>query len=209
VDGGLVSRAGRGEHAIYQVVSRELAVAAAEKESLEAVTNLVWLAIYERQEMDLTEVARLVPYDAALTERCVRELVADGRVAVLEHDGVERISCRQLTIPVGAMQGWEAAVFDHFKAVATAIAKKLQWTGPRSRHGDVVGGTTLSFSIRPGHPFEGEVLGLLTRTREDLNALWNRVAEYNRAHPSGAAGRTEVTFYFGQTIVGPAGEGES
>ena len=63
--------------------------------------------------------------------------------------------------------GFESVwVFDHFQAVAKAIAAKLQ-LGPRSREQDTVGGATLSFDISPGHPLEPAVLGLLQKDPDD------------------------------------------
>ena len=47
----------------------------------------------------------------------------------------------------------------------------------------MLGGATLSFDVHPGHPHEKAVYGLLRRVRGEVNALWNAVTEYNRAHP--------------------------
>jgi hypothetical protein len=128
--------------------------------------------------------------DAAL-----EELFADGRV--VEQDGV--LSAESLHIPVGSELGWEAAVSDHFRAVATAIAAKLKHG--RSRGGDIIGGGTLSFTVYPGHPFEQEVYALLDHTRARVGELWKQVSEHNtRVKPPESAPR--VTFYFGQNVTG-------
>ena len=183
VDSGLLSRAGRGDHAFYQRTGEATATAIAEQQQAEALANLVWLAIYDRQECAL------------------EALIGEQR------SGEQILVCRKLSIPVGAEQGWEAAVFDHFRAVATAIAAKLQGRRPRSSQSDVIGGATVSFSVRPGHPFEREVYGLLARVRGDVNELWERVSTHNQAHPLEPAERTEVTFYFGQNVVAPGPDG--
>jgi hypothetical protein len=62
----------------------------------------------------------------------------------------------------------------------------------------VVGGTTITFEVAPGHPHEREVYGLLGKVRRDVNELWARVAEHNKSHPLDERERTKVTFYFGQ-----------
>lgn len=98
---------------------------------------------------------------------------------------------------MGAEQGWEAAVSDHFRAVATAIAAKLAYG--KSEQGDRIGGATLTFTVHKDHPHESRVFDLLARTRAETEALWAQVSEWNMAHPPPEdAGK--VTFYFGQHV---------
>lgn len=209
VDSGLVSRAGRGDAAFYQLVGAEAVSAIADQQDADAIANSVWLAVYDRQRVGRAQLVSELSFSAAVSERAIDALLQEGRIELEQDDGVEHLVCRKLMIPVGSEQGWETAVFDHFRAAATAIAAKLQRKGARSSHGDVVGGSTLTFSIRPGHPFEREVYGLLTRTRAELNPLWEQVAAYNQAHPIDPEERTEVTFYFGQNVIAPEGAGEA
>jgi hypothetical protein len=115
----------------------------------------------------------------------------------LSQDG-EVIRAARFEIGVGSEQGWETAVCDHFRAVATAIAAKV--TRPGSSDADEVGGGTLSFRVNEHHPFAADVYALLRETRERANALWAKVAAHNDAQPT----RDEddrVTFYFGQNVV--------
>jgi hypothetical protein len=209
VDSGLASRAGRGEHAFYQVAGAEAVSAIAGEQSADAIANSVWLAVYDRQRVAREQLLNDLSFDPAIAGRAIDALIQEGRIERAQHEGSEVLVCRRLTIPVGSEQGWETAVFDHFRASATAIVAKLQRKGPRSSHGDVVGGSTLSFSIRPGHPFEEQVYGLLTRVRTDLNQLWEQVAAHNQANPLDPEERIEVTFYFGQNVIAPEGEGKA
>jgi hypothetical protein len=103
--------------------------------------------------------------------------------------------------------GWEAAVLDHFRAVAGAIAAKVRG-GPRSEERDVVGGATLSFRLTPEHPYWDRVHGLLARTRSDANALWDEVEAYNVANPAPGDARL-LWFYFGQYFTADRAEGEA
>jgi hypothetical protein len=91
-------------------------------------------------------------------------------------------------------------VFDHFSTVANAIASKVR-RGAASGPADVVGGTTLTFEVAPGHPHEAEVYGLLARIRKDVNDLWARVEQHNQQHPIDERKRVKVGFYFGQNIL--------
>ena len=99
--------------------------------------------------------------------------------------------------------GWEAAVFDHYQAVATAIAAKTRTRVTGAVDNGFIGGSTLHFGIDSGHPYESRVLGTLGRIREELNVLWNEVAAYNREHPLSDDAATRVTFYFGQHVRTP------
>ena len=136
-----------------------------------------------------------LPFNAELVDKSVATLLSEGRV---RRDG-ERLSADTFLVPVGAEQGWEAAVFDHFSTVANAIASKVR-RGPTSGPTDVVGGTTLTFEIAPGHPLESEVFGLLARVRKDVNDLWARVEQQNQRSPLDDARKVKVSFYFGQNV---------
>ena len=200
---GFVSSTGRGASTFYELASAQARSAMAGEAELETVANLVWLAVYDHQQVERSTLTSGLPFGAELSARAVDTLIDDGRIErVLDATGAELLRCTTLVIPVGAERGWEAAVFDHFRAMATAIATKLRIAEARSQDGDVVGGSTLSFDVERDHPFEAEVYGLLGRIRADVNALWNQVTEHNAAHPVDPEKRVEVTFYFGQTVTG-------
>jgi hypothetical protein len=202
LNSGVIGATGKGASAYYQVSSAEAVAAVAEQAELDVITHLVWLDIYDHQPIAKDVLVARAPHPAEVTQRAIAALIEDARVSC--DDGVT-LRCTRLQIPVGAEQGWEAAVFDHFRAMANAIGAKLRTLGTRSSHADRVGGSTLSFSVHANHPFEQEVYGLLARVRADANALWNRVSEYNREHGIASEGRIEVTFYFGQHVVADDG----
>jgi hypothetical protein len=88
------------------------------------------------------------------------------------------------------------AVFDHFQAVVKAVVARLRSDGP----GRSTGGSTYSFEIWPGHPFEQEVIGLLDELRQRTGELKKKVSAFNGENdrPSRV---TEVTFYGGQSVL--------
>jgi hypothetical protein len=198
LNSGVINATGKGASAYYQVSSPEALAAVAEQSEFDVITHLVWLAVYDQQPVTRDVLVARLPYAAEVSERAIASLIDDARIAC---DASHVLRCTQLQIPIGAEQGWEAAVFDHFRAMANAIGAKLRTIGTRSSHADRVGGSTLSFSVHTGHPFEQEVYGLLARVRADVNGLWDRVSEYNREHGIEPEGRVEVTFYFGQHVV--------
>jgi predicted transcriptional regulator len=206
VASGLVSVTGRGLAARYAATSereRERLLADADRDAL---VNLAWLAVYRgaRSEAEVAESLRKSPQQ---TRPVLDELVASGRV---ERSAQGELRAFTLTIPVGSEQGWEAAVLDHFRAVANAIANKVRQGRVRSEVSDVIGGGTLSFDLEPGHPFEQRVTGLLDRVRKDVNALFAEVNAHNRSHTFDEERRFRVWFYFGQNVERPEdGEGRS
>jgi len=202
VSTGFVSSTGRGSSTYYELASSQAREAMAGAAESDAVTNLVWLAIYDRQEVARHTLIDTSQYGRTLTAQAVNALLEDGRVEAFERSGEPWLRCATLLIPVGSEQGWEAAVFDHFRAMATAIAAKLRTLGARSKPNDAIGGATMSFDLEPGHPHEQEVYGLLQRVRADVNQVWDRVTAYNAEHPVDLDKRIEVTFYVGQSVVG-------
>jgi hypothetical protein len=193
VSTGLVYATGRGEGSLFGVTSDADRKRLGTAQRFSAITSLVWMSIY-REPGTRDEVADRLEFDAEHTREAIDLLLAEGRAR--EVDGVLRAG--QFLVPVGASQGWEAAVFDHFRAVAAAIAAKVQ--RPRSAPGDRVGGATLSFDLHRAHPFRTRVLDLLRQTRADVNILWTEVSEYNRAHPIDDDDKVKVYFYCGQYV---------
>jgi hypothetical protein len=132
------------------------------------------------------------------------ELIADGRVSADDGTRDSQLHAGAFVIPVGAKQGWEAAVFDHYQAVANAIVSKVRRRAESASDDPLVGGSTLHFGLYPGHPLEESVTGSLELVRAEMNALWNEVARYNDAHPVVDELATRITFYFGQYVREPA-----
>jgi hypothetical protein len=192
---GLAYRTGSGESALYGVSREEDRLRLAREGALETASALLWLEIARHPNATEEELGALLPIPENVRKEALRQLVAEGRASLT--DGHYRSDTA--TIPVGAEAGWEAAVFDHYRSVCAAIGTKLRLRSARSESKDIVGGATLTFDLAPGHPLENEVKSLLACTRGSVDALWNRVEQYNREHPIAEEDREVVTFYFGQS----------
>jgi hypothetical protein len=94
-------------------------------------------------------------------------------------------------------------VFDHFHAVVKTIGARLRTDEPGT---SAQGGSTYTFDVWDGHPFESEVLGLLADLRERTSKLRKDVREHN-ARNVRPRRYWEVTFYGGQTNVEQESEG--
>lgn len=200
VGSALIHASGRGASAVYGLTTdaeRRLSAESADAESRDA---LAWATVRGAPGITTAGLAESLRLGIAEARDVVDRLVSEERVLRdAEGDDVP-LRASPLLIPVGTEMGWEAAVLDHFRAVATAIAAKVRRGRPRSAEDDVVGGATLSFKLHSEHPFRARVLGLLARTRADVNALWQEVEAYNVAHPFPDEDASRVWFYFGQYV---------
>ncbi len=204
---GLVFVTGHGKTAVYRAVPPANEPTGGDARDIDALDNLVWAAVYRHQANTCEALSQTLGAPPDDIDRAVARLVEDGRIkrdggsgTNADTDGTGKLpelTARTLLLPVGAEQGWEAAVFDHFSTVASAIASKVN-RGPGSQQDDVVGGATLCFEICRGHSYEDRVCGLLKRVRSELNELWHQVESHNRAHPLREQDKVRVHFYFGQ-----------
>jgi hypothetical protein len=144
-----------------------------------------------------SELAERFDVSAERVAEAVAETVRDGRVT-REQNGM--LGARTFQVDENSEAGWESAVFDHFHAVAVAIASKLQLRAREDENAKWVGGSTLRFELHQKHPARQEVLELLASTRRRTHELWQRVADYNDLHPHPEEERVVVSFYFGQNV---------
>jgi hypothetical protein len=194
VDSGLAYKSGRGIDAVYGLTSESERQRLQRADSVASLANLIWLALSTQGSKRRDDLERNFAASPAMIASAIERLRADGRVT--DTEGL--LTAQSFEIPVGAEEGWEAAVCDHFRAVATAIGKKLSTRSSDAI--DTIGGATLSFTVHETHPKKEEVYGLLQRVRGEVGALWREVAEHNRLHPPPAES-DRITFYFGQNVT--------
>lgn len=199
VDSGLAYKSGRGEDAVYGLTSEAERERLRDAGNVTSLANLVWLALSTQGDQSGEALAAQFGIDEPKLAKAMAQLCDDGRV--LEREGM--YAAQSFEIPVGAEEGWEAAICDHFRAVATALGAKL--SARASRQSDRVGGATLTFTVYDGHPKQDQVYRLLEDVRAQVNALWQEVAELNRQRPPPAEA-DKVTFYLGQSVTPNAGE---
>lgn len=195
---GLAYRTGRGDRAIYRAAAvLDMSVGADE----ETLDWLVWLTIYRQGPATvdaICENARIATGDA---RESIARLLTEGRVRETEQDGVARYTSDRFETPLGTSQGWEAAVLDHFQAMAGALSSKLSMLGKSSDKKDAVGGSTWSLDVWDGHPLEDEARTTLARFRAEVEDLRTRIDEYNRSESRGAAEPERVVVYVGQNCI--------
>ena len=192
-ESGLVFRLGSGKSAAYRAATGdEIAVL---RDRTEGLHELVWVIVYREGPIAEAALVERTSLPLESLRACLNELQADGRVE--ESDG--RYRSRRIVVPLGASAGWEAALFDHFQAVVKTMCIRLR-EGAEGSNGVESGGSTYTYSIWAGHPFEDEVKGLLREFRERHSALRERVREFNERH-SPPQSFNKVTVYGGQCVT--------
>jgi hypothetical protein len=196
VRSGLVSVTGTGDEAVYAVTSDGVRDKVQRRQDIDSVANLAWLLIFRREVEARAELAARLGVDESLALAALDELVRSGRVSELEG----RLVSSNVVLPLGAEQGWETAILDHFRTVSVAIATKIRTGFGGAKADDRIGGSTFTFTVTPGHPHEREVSELLKRTRLQAQALWDKVAAHNQEQPPDPEHSTRVSFYVGQVV---------
>ncbi len=208
VDSGVVFRTGRGSRTTLRAASAEEVRLPEVDDSGEGLSNLVWVAVNRLGPSTAEQIAELVPAELSELEGALQRLVADGKVTRTENAGRKEYTCDGCLIPRGATNGWEAAVFDHFQAIVTAIGSKLRQGKESSTAAEHVGGSTYNYWIWTDHPMREEVLGSLQRMRDLAVELRERLDTYNATQTVPRERMTRVIFYLGQTYLEPEESGE-
>lgn len=200
VHSGLLHITGAGSDTLYGLTSEAERQRLTREVDHVALSDMAWGAVYRSPDISLNELAAQLNCEPTRLEAAIAALLEDGRVVEVQGTSERRLRAATFQIPAEAERGWESAVFDHFQAVATAIASKLTQRGSAADQAGLLGGTTLRFELHGAHPHASEVMRLLQRTRNETMALWNLVSDYNDAHPAPNADRFNLCFYFGQTV---------
>lgn len=202
-EGGFVFASGSGDGTAFRAARVEELAKLREADDAGAFDALLWSIIYRDGPIDRAALLALGSMPADALDPALARLAGQGRVEATEVEGRTFYQSRELYIPVDAAAGWEGAVYDHFHALVRTIIAKLGLASDSKDH-EVIGGSTYSFALWPGHPLEQEVLGSLQRFRAEQSALRARVDAYNAAHGAPSDETKEqlnVTTYAGQSVV--------
>lgn len=197
----LVFSSGVGSSTSYRAASNEELASLKRKHGAEGTDELLLALMFRQGTLTARETAEQAQADLAEVEAALARLVAADRLEQLaaEGDGEPRYRARQLVIPLGAPVGWEAAVFDHFKALVTTVLSRLR-DDRASALEDQVGGSTYTIDVWEGHPLADEVQGALGRMRASLSDLRTRVLAFNADRPVPEQHK-RVVIYVGQSLV--------
>lgn len=222
VESGLVFRSGRGDGTAFRAAdAADMSATAAGNPQL-AATNLIWVALHQRGLTSAAELVTQLGLPSNVVGSALDALVAEGRARVHDaigaqegatvHEGPAQTlappgaaetapmyEVDHCVIPYGDEHGWEAALFDHYQAVVTAIASKVRCGAMRARRDESTGGSTYHFDLCEGHPLEEEVLGFLADVRRRASELRQRVIAQGELQ---GGQDYRVVFYAGQNVIG-------
>lgn len=197
VETGLVFQTGTGHGVAYRAASDEEMAAMASRIDAEALEWVVWMTLYRCGPRSAEELAAQLGCSQSMVGEALAALMTSGRV-LADEDGSYR--CERCHIPLDETAGWGAAVIDHYRALVVAMGQKLREKAAPTLPSEVVGGSTYSFDLYDGHPYQEEALELLAVTRQKLSELRQKVCEHNDSVGREKIDR-KVTFYFGQSVV--------
>jgi hypothetical protein len=196
-ESGLVFRSGSGESTTYRGAS-DAELVKLRRASPGQIDELIWVMVYRNGPLTREELDKIAGTENGDLDAALERLVEAGRVKREDRSGGAVFHSSEFVVPLGSPIGWEASVFDHFQAVVKTVCQRL--SGERNLPPDVVGGSTYTFDVWPGHPLEEEARALLARTREVAGALRKRVEAYNTEHGLPDAFE-QVIFYSGQCTM--------
>ncbi len=200
VDSGLLFRSGRGDQTTYRARTAE---DVADDGSVdERIAQLLWVTIHRFGPLTRTAIAEHLHVEPTLLTSALDRLERDGRASQLGTGPDATYRADDCVIPVGDETGWEASVFDHYQAVVTTICAKLRSGSTRARSEDMIGGSTYTYDVWPGHPHYAEVVDQLGHMRRAAVTLREKVEAFNaQAGLPDESNRQRIISYVGQTVV--------
>jgi len=198
VSSGLVYRTGRGSLALYKMADPD-DFDALDKSRSEANRYLIWVTVYRQGPLSAARITELTGLKPNACEEALRELALSGKVKSVQAEGGTFFASDAFDVPLGTMQGWEAAVLDHFQAMIGAILRKLALGPTPPGQPELVGGSTWSLDVWAGHPLEQTAKGTLSRVRAELEDLRRRIDETSEKAPTPDA-IERVVVYVGQNV---------
>jgi predicted transcriptional regulator len=201
----LVLSSGSGSNATYRAVGGEELITLQHGRGAAGLDELLLAVIYRENPLPIDEIARRAKLAQEQVEPILTRLVEEGRIERSLCNDVAHYRGKTLLVPVGATAGWEAAMFDHFKALVTTILCRLRDSSATARLTDRIGGSTYTVTVWPGHPLEHEVYGTLGRLRTELTNLRQRVTKVNDEGVI-PEDHTRVVIYCGQCVIDEGNE---
>jgi hypothetical protein len=200
-ESGLVTLSGTGSTIKYRVTPEDELARLRQTQKNEGLDELLWALIYREGPVTSAELAakQIEPQEL---EQALGRLVESGRVELGARDGLYR--AKTLVLPLGSSVGWEAAVFDHFKAVVNTVTQRLAIDRAIPNLADRVGGSTYTLDVWAGHPHAEEAFASLRELRSRVGELRQKIEAYNAEHRV-PEDYTEVVLYLGQCLIRQGG----
>jgi hypothetical protein len=195
-ESGLVFCSGSGPMAMYRAASSADLKKLSQLSVDSGLDELVLAIAYRLGPCTADDLQEALGRPVGNLTEVLDRLVNTGQ---MKRDEQARYCANALILPIGSAVGWEAAVFDHIQAMVQTICQRVRADqSPNLR--DVVGGSTYTCEVWPGHPLEEQVKAQLEALRKQCHELRKQVTEYNVQN--GVARKHEqVVTYVGQCVM--------
>jgi hypothetical protein len=204
VESGLVYKTGTRQGSVYRIAPDDDVKRIAN--SPRALEAALWFRIYREGPISRSALLDTAKAEAAEIDAALAELTDSGRVRITSGSPEAKYNCHECAIPIGDEEAWAPNVVNHFQMVTSAICAKLANGKTRAQPDEELGGSSYSFNVWPGHPFEERARQLLSSTRKQVGALWDEIAAHNREQGLDGKAVSRVNFYFGQSVIDISGE---
>lgn len=164
---------------------------------VERIDALILIALQDIEAATVDELAEVLGASHERIALRLTALAADGRINQVVQGGEVRFASLEIEIGYGQASGRDAAIFDHVRAMVSALTAKLDGKSAAHR-GDEVGGSTYVFDLSANNALAEEVTSLLQQVRDRASDLRRRVLAVRGSE--GNSHHARVTVYVGQWV---------
>ena len=189
---GVLERRAGGQGAVYVVAAPD-----ASESKAEQIDALALIALQGFETATIDELAEVLGARSEQISPRLTALAADGRISQVGQGSEARFASLETEIGYGQPSGRDAAIFDHVRAVVSALTAKIGGKSAAQRE-DEVGGSTYVFDLSETHPLAEETTSLLKQIRARSSDLRKRVLAATK--PQGDTHHMRVTLYVGQWV---------
>jgi hypothetical protein len=198
-ESGLVFSSGSGQDQVYRATTKAEQLQMGSLADASGFDELLWAFIYREGPVTRVELDAFAASDRARVDEALARLSALGNVQVTGEGEQRKYHAQRLEVLLEAEVGWEAAVFDHYRALVQTICQRLsQGAGAAVAQGRA-GGSTFTFDVWEGHPHAEEAYSALARFRASHAELYERIERFNAEHGRPAE-YDQVIVYGGQHV---------
>ena len=198
-ENGLVFATGVGQDQVYRATTKAEHVQMSRLADASGLDELLWAFIYREGPVSREALAELAAGNPVALDAVLERLVALHKITAEGQGDARVFRAEKLEVLLDAEVGWEAAVFDHYRALVQTICRRLGQGGSSAQASARTGGSTFTLDVWPGHPHADEAYGVLARFRAEHTALYERIELYNAQHGRPAE-YDQVVIYGGQHV---------
>jgi hypothetical protein len=198
-ENGLVFSSGIGQDQVYRATTKAEHVQMSRLADASGLDELLWAFIYREGPVSRAALAELAAGNPAALDAVLRRLTDLGKITATGDGDARVFRAEKLEVLLDAEVGWEAAVFDHYRALVQTICQRLTGANRTPQSSSRTGGSTFTLDVWPGHPHADEAYGVLARFRAQYTELYERIEAHNAKHGKPAE-YDQVVIYGGQHV---------